>query len=693
MTSAELEFRLAAESFKRGDHADAERRLRAAAKLQPRHPAVLNLLGVLLASQDRYREAEPVLRAAAKIPPVSAATFFVYGLTLRSLNRPQDALAAFDKALAKDPRSADAWFGRGSLLAESGSHAEAVVCFDRVLSVNPNYPLAFSNKAAALFFLNRYPEALHNLDQCLRIEPSLATAHLMKARILSRMRQFGPALASAETATALAPDVALGWQVRAVICNELRRFGEAVEYGQKAYSLEPSNPERRGQLVKLKLWACDWSSYQSDLDALKRESRRGAGVAPELCVLLPFSTAEQFAAAQTRMKAAPQRRHSLSRAHASARQGRIRIGYLSAELRFHATAMLLAGMLERHDRNLFEITVLNDEARDQSPLQRRVIDAVESFVDVFGIDDDRLVALIKEKKIDILVNLDSPDNKIRSDVYLRRPAPLQVNYLGFPGTGAAPNCDYLIADPIVVPPDSRRWFMEKIVYLPDCYQPNDSKREIAARPMSRREAGLADEAFVFCCFNNNLKLNPDTFDAWSQILLATPGSVIWLFQSSATAIGHLRREAEARGIDPSRLVFAKRVEPAEHLARHRLADLFLDSWPYGAHTTGSEALWAGLPVLTRVGETFASRVASSLLTAVGLPELIAPSREAFVATAIDLAANPDRLKALREKLERNRLSAPLFDTELYTRRLESAFEAMHARRVAGLPPDDIRVLA
>jgi predicted O-linked N-acetylglucosamine transferase (SPINDLY family) len=267
-----------------------------------------------------------------------------------------------------------------------------------------------------------------------------------------------------------------------------------------------------------------------------------------------------------------------------------------------------------------------------------------------------------------------------------------VNYLSFPATAAAPNCDYFIADSIVVPPESRQWFAEKIVYLPDCYQPNDSKREIADRSISRRGVGLPEEAFVYCCFNSNLKLGPDTFDAWSRILSASPSSVLWVVQESATAIGNLKREAEARGVEPSRLVFAKKIAVAEHLARHRLADLFLDSWPCGAHTTASDALWAGLPVLTRVGETLAGRVASSLLTAVGLPELIAPSREAYVATAIDLAANPDRLKALKEKLERNRATAPLFDTELYARRLEAAFEAMHARRLANLPPDHIQVL-
>ncbi len=693
MTSAEFEFRFALESFKRGDHADAERRLKAAAKAQPRHPGVLNLLGALLAGQERYQEAEPILRAAAKIPPVSASTLYNHGLALQNLNRRQDALAAFDKALAKNPRSADAWFGRGSVLLESGKPKESIVCFDRALAIRPNDALAFSNKGAALLELRRFSESILNLDECLRIEPSFATAHLCKARALQGLRQFGPALASAETATALAPNAAGGWAVRSDICKELRRFDEAVECMRKASSLDPSNKGWRDSLVDRKLWVCEWSSYQRDFEALGDAIRSGDVVAPLLCITLPFSAAEQFAAAQARIKTRPLGRRSTPRDWPSARQGRIRVAYLSSQMRMHPSAILFVGALERHDRSSVEITVLNNATRDHSPLQKRVIDAVDSFVDVYELDDNRLIELIKEREIDVLVNLNFPDDSLRSEVFAARAAPLQVNYLSFPGTAAAPNCDYFIADPIVIPPESRQWFAEKIVCLPDCYQPNDSKREIPARSISRREAGLPDEAFVFCCFNNNLQLNPDTFDAWSRILSATPGSVLWLIQDSAAAIGNLKREAEARGVDPSRLVFAKKVAPTEHLARHRLADLLLDSWPYGAHTTASDALWTGLPVLTRVGETFASRVGSSLLTAVGLPELIAPSREAYVATAIDLATNPDRLKALKEKLERNRATAPLFDTELYARRLEAAFEAMHARRLANLPPDHIHVPA
>ena len=369
MTSADLEFRFALESFKRGDHADAERRLKAAAKAQPRHPGVLNLLGVLLAGQERYQEAEPILRAATKIQPVSSATHFNHGLVLQNLNRPHDALAAFDKALAKNPHSADAWFGRGSVLLESGKPKESIACFDRALAIDRNYALAFSNKGAALLELRRYSEAILNLDECLRIEPTFATAHRSKARALLDLGLFGQVLVSIETATTLAPNVGPGWALRWEVCHELRRFDEAIECVRKALSLDPSNKTWRDGLVASKLWACEWSSYQSDFEALKKAIRSGDAIAPTLCVSLPFSAGEQLAAAQARLKANPPRRRSVSRNRPPSREGRVRIAYLSGELRNHATAVLFVGVLERHDRSRFEIMVLNNAARDHSPLQ------------------------------------------------------------------------------------------------------------------------------------------------------------------------------------------------------------------------------------------------------------------------------------------------------------------------------------
>ncbi|MGD1016584.1 MAG: tetratricopeptide repeat protein [Roseiarcus sp.] len=681
------------QALRQGDRAGAEQRLKTALRAQPRHPRLLGVLGAFLVAEKRYREAEPILRAATKAPQASDATCYHHGLALQNLDRPQEAFAAFGKALAKNPNSADAWFGRGSVLEESGQHEEAIVQFDRAIALNPDHYLAYQNKGAALLALRRYAESALNQDACLRINPSFAPAHLAKAAALARLRQFGLALASVETGLSLAPDHAVGWCKRADICLELRRLDEAIESMRKALSLQPSNKEWRDQLVALKLMACDWSSYQRDFDELRNAVRSNTAVSPQLIVRLPFSATEQFADAVAHGKETAPPRKNVSLNPKAERGERIRLAYLSGELRLHPVAHLFVGVLEHHDKGRFEITVLNNERRDDSPLQKRVVDAVDEFVDVYELDDDRLVELVKKKQVDILVNLNWPDERLRKQVFSRRPAPLQVNYLSYPGTAAASECDYLIADRIVISPEHKQHYLEKIVYLPDSYQPNDARREIATRPMRRGDMGLPDEAFVFCCFNNSGKLNPDTLDGWSRILLAIPRSVLWLLQDNVAAVGNLRKEAAARGVDPGRLIFAERAPQAEHLARHRLADLFLDTLPYNAHTTASDALWAGLPVLTRIGDTFAGRVGASLLTAVGLPEMIVATQEAYEATAIDLAANPNRLRALKEKLARNRPTAPLFDTKLYTARLQAAFEAMQARRLANLPPDHISIPA
>ncbi|MFZ1964379.1 MAG: tetratricopeptide repeat protein [Roseiarcus sp.] len=689
----DLEIHLAVQALRQGDRAGAEQRLKAALRAQPRHPRALAVLGAFLAAEKRYREAEPILRAATRTPSASDATCFHYGLTLQNLDRPQEALEAFGKALAKNPRSADAWFGRGSVLLESGKPEEAIVQCDRAIALNPDYYRAYHDKGAALFMLRRYAEAALNQDACLRINPSFAPAHLVKAKALAALRQFGLALASVETAVSLAPGNGTAWYCRSGIFRELRRFDEAIVSVRKALSLDPSNKEWQDNLIRTKLEACDWSSYQSDLDELRNKLRSGAVVQPAFIVLFPFSAVEQLRAAVARHKASGLRSRRAPIAVSGDARPRIRIAYLSAELGNHPTAKVFVGVLEQHDKRRFEIIVLNNAPRDHSPEQDRVIDAADEFIDVFEIDDDRLVDLIKKKQIDILVNLDFGNELLRNQVFSRRPTPLQANYLGHPGTAAAPNCDYLIADTIVIPPESRQHYLEKVVYLPDSYLPNDSRREIAERPMRRGDMGLPEGAFVFCCFHYNSKLNPDTFDGWSRILLAVPDSVLWLRHDSVEVMRNLRKEAAARGVAGDRLVFAKLAPYAEHLARHRLADLFLDNLPYNGHATASEALCAGLPVLTRIGDTFAGRVGASLLTAVGLPELIVATQEEYEATAIGLAANPERLRALKEKLERNRPTAPLFDTKLYTARIEAAFEAMHARRLAGLPPEDIYVPA
>lgn len=350
-------------------------------------------------------------------------------------------------------------------------------------------------------------------------------------------------------------------------------------------------------------------------------------------------------------------------------------------------------MLEQHDTSQFEIHAFDNGWDDGSETRRRIADAVHRIVDIRNLNDAQAASAIRDSGIDILVNLNGYFGDDRTRVFAQHPAPVQVNYLGFPGTLGAAYMDYIVADATVIPESQRPFFNEKVVHLPDSYQANDRARPIADRAFTRDEFGLPQDGFVFCCFNNNYKITPQTFDGWMRILARVPGSVMWLIEDNATASGNLRKEAAARGIAPERLVFAARMPPDEHLARHRCADLFLDTLPYNAHTTASDALWAGLPLLTCMGDTFAGRVAASLLGAIGLPELVTSSQTDYERLAIELATQPDRLAALRRKLADNRLTTPLFDTARFTRHLEQAYAAMHARRKAGQRPGHIVVPA
>ena len=351
----------------------------------------------------------------------------------------------------------------------------------------------------------------------------------------------------------------------------------------------------------------------------------------------------------------------------------------------------MAGVFENRDISKFEIFGFSFGPDDSSVMRQRLHNAVDKFVDVRNVSDSDVVTLARDLQIDIAIDLKGFTTDSRTGIFALRAAPIQVSYLGYPGTMGANYMDYIIADPTVIPASDQRYFSEKIVYLPNSYQANDSKREISDRIFTRVEAGLPETGFIFCCFNNNYKITPGVFDCWMRILKQVEGSVLWLVEDNASAAANLRKEAATRGVNPERLVFAKRISLPEHLARHRLADLFLDTLPYNAHTTASDALWAGLPVLTQIGETFAGRVAASLLTASGLPELIVPMPEAYEELAIELANNPAKLAAIKAKLANNRLTTPLFDTKLFTRHLETAYKAMSQRYQAELIPDHIYV--
>ena len=339
----------------------------------------------------------------------------------------------------------------------------------------------------------------------------------------------------------------------------------------------------------------------------------------------------------------------------------------------------------------FEMTAISIGPDDNSEMRQRLKHSFDHFIDATILSDEEIASRIRVTEIDILIDLKGFTQDARTNVFARRPAPIQANYIGYPGTMGAEYIDYIIADQTVIPENSKQYYLEKIVYLPTSYQVNDSKRFISDKAFTRTQLGLPPTGFVFCSFNNNYKITPRIFDCWMRILKQVESSVLWLLEDNPTAASNLRKEATTRGVNPERLIFAKRLPIAEHLARHRLADLFLDTLPYSAHTTASDALWAGLPVLTCLGETFAGRVAASLLNAIGLPELIAATPEAYEQMAIDLATHPEKLAVIKRKLAENRLTTPLFDTKLFTKHIEAAYIAMYERHQAGLAPDHISI--
>jgi predicted O-linked N-acetylglucosamine transferase (SPINDLY family) len=470
-----------------------------------------------------------------------------------------------------------------------------------------------------------------------------------------------------------------------------KRYDEALADWSKALELRPDQPGVDAARLRVRMHNCDWTDFDAACASVRSSVNNGKLIAPFMLVAIPSAASEQLQCARRWIES------NLRSVRGPLWRGerydhdRIHVAYLSADFHQHATSQLMAGMFEHHDRSHFQISGISVGPNDNSDMRRRVEAAFERFIDAKPQGDDQIADLVRSLEVDILVDLKGFTQDARTGVLAMRPAPIQVNYLGFPGTIGAGFIDYIVADRTVIPEDHAHCYAEKIVWLPDSYQVNDHRRAIAEAAPARADFGLPDGGFVFCCFNDNYKITPSVFSAWMRILQAVDDSVLWLFEDNPTAAGNLRREAAARGIAPQRLVFARRLPNAAHLARHRCADLFLDTLPYGAHTTASDALWAGLPVLTCLGETFAGRVGASLLNAIELPELVTATPDAYEQLAIELAKNPARLAALKAKLARNRLATPLFDTARFTRNIEAAYTAMMERHRAGLSPDHIQL--
>jgi predicted O-linked N-acetylglucosamine transferase (SPINDLY family) len=579
-----------------------------------------------------------------------------HAAALHMQGRLTEAETLYRDILRRDPRHFDAMHLCGVVALQTRRTEEGVALVRDAIALNPRVPEAHGNLANGLRELRRYEEAVASFDQAIALRPMDAQAHCDRAATL----------------------------------QNLGRHDEAVASYARAAALNPELEFIHGMLAHARMAICDWRVVQDDMNSLADRIERGERAALPL-IALSHSPRLQRRAAEIFVRAKHPANAALPEIGRRPRHRKLRVGYFSADFHNHATAYLMAELFERHDRSSFEITAFSFGSTTGDDMRRRLQAGFDSFIDVRSRSDLEVAVLARDLEIDIAVDLKGFTKEFRTGIFAYRAAPIQVNYLGYPGTMGADYIDYIIADPIVIQEAQQDDYTEKVVWLPDTYQVNDRQRRIAERTVTRAEAGLPADGFVFCCFNQSFKITPDVFACWMRILGRVEGSVLWLFLDNAAAVANLRAAAMSHGIDPDRLVFAERQPLADHLARHRLADLFLDTAPYNAHTTASDALWAGLPVLTLMGATFAGRVAASLLNAVGLPQLIATTPEAYEAKAVELATNRDALAAVRQRLAGNRLTAPLFDTARFTAHLEAAYQAMYARYQAGLPPAHIRV--
>ncbi len=625
---------------------------------QPKHFDALHMLGVIAFQTKNLTLADELIGKAIEINPNVASAYSNRGLALKELKRLDDALASYDAAIA----------------------------------LKPDYAQAFNNSGLALQELKRLDDALASYDKAIALKPDYADAFYNRGNTLKELERLVDAVASYDKAIALNPDYAEAFNNRGNTLKELERLVDAVASYDAAIALKPDYEFLQGTKLHTQMRICDWSDLKNQSNGLVSSIEEGLKVTRPFAVLglmdrpdLQLKTSKIYANEKY-----PEPR-GWGEFNTLPADGKIRIGYYSADFRDHPVSHLMAELFELHDTERFEIYGFSFRNSSNSEMRQRVANAIENFIDVSTKSDTEIVMMSRNLGIDIAVDLGGFTQDSRTGIFAQRCAPIQINYLGYPGTLGAPYFDYIFADRTVIPEGSQQYYSEKVVYLPHSFQVNDSQRKISDKVFSRQELGLPKDGFVFCCFNNNYKIVPETFDSWMRVLQAISGSVLWLLEDNPTAARNLRKEAQIRGVDPERLVFAARMKLDEHLARHRAADLFLDTLPFNAGATGSAALWSGLPLLTQIGESFVARYGASLLNAMDLPELITYTREEYEARAIELANNPFRLSEIKKKLEQNRETSPLFNGRLFARHIEAAYAEIHRRQLGGEKPDHIYV--
>ena len=687
----------------------------------------LYLLSMIYYQLGDYQKTLTLSSKAIQLYPQNHFPYLCRGNGLFELHQYADAIENYDKAISLQPDSADAYINRGNAYQQLHRYEAAIENYDKAIHLQPDNADIFYNRGNAYQQLHRYEAAIENYDKAIHLQPDNADAYINQGNLFGELKKYKDAIDSHQKAINLEPYRSVCYSNLGNILQQTHQYEAAIKSYDKAISLEPNNidayvnlgnllRERKnyeaaiecytkallidpqvefipGSIYYLKQSLCDWTNLITSRSHLIKE------VNEKKLVFHPFdflsakdSPSAQKICAENYAKKTYPANNSLGVIPLHDKKQKISLGYFSADFYNHATSHLIAELIELHNKKKFELVAFSFGPNIHDESRQRLEGAFHHFIDVSGISDQEVALLSRKMGIDIAIDLKGYTQDSRPGIFSYRAAPIQVNYLGYPGTMGSHYIDYLIADHTLIPTSSQQFYTEKIAYLPNSYQANDTKRKISLNAFSKFELDLPEKGFIFCCFNNSWKITPETFDSWARIINQVEGSVLWLLESTPQIKGRLIKEVELRGISKDRLIFAKKMPLGKHLSRHHLADLFLDTLPVNAHTTASDALLTGLPVLTLRGESFAGRVSASLLNAIGLSELITITQVEYENLAIKLATSPNDLQSIKEKLSTNKSTKPLFDSSLFVKHIEQAYIEMHDRYQSSLPPEHIYIL-
>ncbi|MEO0420241.1 MAG: tetratricopeptide repeat protein [Pseudomonadota bacterium] len=661
--------------------------------MQPSQSEKAALIGLFRAK--RFAEACTAARAFTRRYPKALDGWNIRGAAARELGQLHEAQKAFCELERLAPTFAGAPYNLGLVMESKGADQDAIAAYSRALKLDPNLAQAQNNLGGVCLRLGDLDRAYTHLKRATELQPGWPEVHNTFGNTLKRLARFDEAREAYRKAITAGTRFAKAHYNLGVLESEVGNRGAAIEAFKAALAAQPDYAIARASLLNEYAHRCDWDALSEHAHHIARLGVETGAVPPFPMLALEDNPARQLTRARQWAKTRfghIQPRHPLP-ARPTARPRRLRVGYLGADFHDHPGMRLMAGMLREHDRSRFEVHAIS-YGRLRDDKWRAISESVaDVFHDIHGLRDAPSLELVRSLNLDIAIDRKGYTTDTRSDWFGHRLAPVQINYLGYPSTMAAPFMDYMVADRTIIPERHRAHYAEKIIWLPDTYMPADNALEIAPERGSRADHGLPEGALVLCCFNNLYKITVDVFAIWMRVMRAVDRSVLWLFASNEEAQTNLHAAAKAAGVDPERLIFAPRLPNDEHLERHRHADLFIDTFPCNAHTTCNDALWAGLPVVTRTGDQMASRVAASLLKAVGLPELITSRVDEYEALILDLATDDAKRNAIRTNLAALRPNAALFDTVRYIRHLEAGYDAAFDRAVKGLPPGDITVAA